>query len=68
MVTLSGIVLPGENPLTLRQDVKGLFVAIDAYQRDVGYFGQSPLYPREQPASESHSEKPKSPPQATFAE
>ena len=44
MVTLSGIVLPGDKPLTLRAVGNGMFVAVNAYEVDTGYFGRSRLY------------------------
>jgi len=44
MGTPSGIVLPAEGPIELKEVVKGLFVAVNPYGRDAGYFGQSPLY------------------------
>lgn len=44
MVTPSGIVLPGDKPLTLRAVGNGMFVAVNAYEVDAGYFGRSPLY------------------------
>ena len=44
MVTPSGIVLPGDRPLTLRTLGNGLFVAVNAYEYDAGYFAESPLY------------------------
>jgi hypothetical protein len=44
MVTPSGIVLPGDKPLTLRAVGNGMFVAVNAYEFDAGYFGRSPLY------------------------
>jgi hypothetical protein len=50
MVTSSGIVLPGEAPLACREVAEGLYIAVNSYERDAGYFGQSPLYPKEQPA------------------
>jgi hypothetical protein len=63
VVVPSGIVLPGEEPLTLHEVVGGLYIAVNAYECDAGFFGQSPLYPKEQPASapESQSEKAKPP-------
>jgi hypothetical protein len=51
----SGIVLPGDKPLTLREIAGGLYVAVNAYECDAGYFGQSPLYPKEQPESQSET-------------
>ena len=44
MVTPSGIVLPSDRPLILREIGNGLFVVVNAYECDAGYFGQSPLY------------------------
>jgi hypothetical protein len=44
MVTPSGIVLPADKPLTLRAVGHGMFVAVNAYEFDAGYFGRSPLY------------------------
>jgi hypothetical protein len=44
MVTPSGIVLPGDKPLTLRAVANGMFIATNAYEFDAGYFGQPPLY------------------------
>jgi hypothetical protein len=56
-------VLPGEHPLPLKQVVKGLYVAVNAYELDTGYFSQSPLYSREQgPAKPlTHAESAKVP-------
>ena len=57
MVVSSGIVLPGDQPLSVKEVVSGLFVAVNAYECDTGYFSQSSLYTREQgqskPASQS---------------
>lgn len=63
MVVSSGIVLPGDEPLALVEVAHGLYVAVNAYERDAGYFGQSPLYAKEQPASalELREEKAKPP-------
>lgn len=44
MLLASGIVLPGSSPLTLKKISDGLYVAINAYEYDAGYFGQAPLY------------------------
>jgi len=51
MVVSSGIVLPSDKPLTVREVIGGLYIAVNAYEFDAGYFSQSPLYPKEQPAS-----------------
>ncbi len=51
MVVPSGIVLPGDEPLVVKEVIKGLYVVVNAYQRDAGFFGQSPLYPKEPPES-----------------
>jgi hypothetical protein len=52
MTVPSGIVLPRETDLALREVRPGLYVAVDAYQYDAGYFGQSPLYSSEQRGKE----------------
>ena len=44
MVTLSGIVLPGDKPATCGAVGNGMFVAVNAYEVDTGYFGRSRLY------------------------
>lgn len=68
MVTPSGIVLPGDKPLILRAVGNGMFVAVNAYEFDAGYFGESPLYgtgsaggeeATESNAAPAKSEKPK---------
>jgi hypothetical protein len=47
MILTSGIVLPGDKPLTLREVTKGLFVMQDVALRDVGFFDRpSALYPK----------------------
>lgn len=58
MTLPSGIVLPGEKPLTLHEVVAGLYVVDNAYEYDAGFFGQSPLYSKEEPelAPEPQSE------------
>ena len=40
----SGIVLPGDKPLTLKEVIPGLFVVENAYQKDLGYFAHSSIY------------------------
>jgi hypothetical protein len=52
---ISGIVLPGERPLTLREVAEGLYVADNAYEYDAGYFASSPEE-EPQPAPELPSE------------
>jgi hypothetical protein len=45
----SGIVLPGDTPITLHEVEKGLFVVQDVSVRDVGFFDRpSSLYPKEE--------------------
>jgi hypothetical protein len=53
VVVPSGIVLPGDEPLTVKEVIKGLYVVVNAYERDAGYFARSPLYPMEPPQSAS---------------
>jgi hypothetical protein len=67
VVVSSGIVLPGKEPLTLREVTGGLYIAVNAYECDAGYFGQSPLYSMEQPASPPESQAEKAKPPATLA-
>jgi hypothetical protein len=44
MVVPSGIVLPGDEPLPVREVVSGLYVVEQTYERDLGYFSESPIY------------------------
>jgi hypothetical protein len=62
VVVSSGIVLPGDGPLPLKEVVGGLYVAVNAYECDAGYFSQSPLYLREQEPSKPVTQA--EPPQA----
>jgi hypothetical protein len=64
VVVSSGIVLPGKEPLTLREVSGGLYIAVNVYEFDAGYFGQSRLYLKKQSASvpEEHPEKKAKPP------
>lgn len=48
MITPSGIVLPGKEPVALKQVIDGLYVAVNSYVEDSGFFCQSPLYESEQ--------------------
>lgn len=43
MMVPSGIVLPGRGPLPVREVKPGLYVVLNAYEYDAGYFNQSPL-------------------------
>ncbi len=51
----SGIVLPGDAPLVLQQAADGLYIAVNCYVRDAGYFSPSPLYGREPAAHQLHA-------------
>jgi hypothetical protein len=67
VVVSSGIVLPGREPLTLREVGGGLYIAVNAYEYDAGYFGQSPLYSKEKPASAPDPQTENAKPPATSA-
>lgn len=43
----SGIVLPKDEWLEAEEVIPGLFVVKNAYQVDLGYFAQSPIYKRQ---------------------
>lgn len=62
MTLPSGIVLPGEKPLTLHEVAAGLYVVDNAYEYDAGFFGESPLYSKEElepaPGPRSETVKP----------
>lgn len=47
MFVPSGILVPGDQPLRARQVVKGLYVVEGAYERDLGFFSESPLYAKD---------------------
>jgi hypothetical protein len=52
----SGIILPGSEPLPLKEVQRGLFLAENAYACDYGYFSRSPLYGKEAPVAEQDAE------------
>ncbi len=43
----SGILLPGDGPLPLKEIAPGLYIVLNAYERDLGYFGVSDLYKKD---------------------
>jgi hypothetical protein len=47
MVVPSGIVLPGDQPLPVREVVRGLYIVEKTHERDLGFFSESLLYARE---------------------
>ena len=40
----SGILLPGDRPLTLKEIAPGMYIVENTYERDLGYFGVSDLF------------------------
>jgi hypothetical protein len=47
MFVPSGIILPADGPLPLREVVPGLYIVERSFERDLGYFGVSELYKKD---------------------
>ena len=55
----SGIILPADGPLPLRKVMPGLYIVERSYERDLGYFSESPLYKKDFTDDEAETVVPK---------
>jgi hypothetical protein len=52
MIVPSGIVLPGDHPLPVREVASGLYIVEQTHERDLGFFSESPLFAKESATTE----------------
>jgi len=65
VITPSGIVLPGKESVALKEVVKGLYIAVNPYVQDSGYFSRTPLYECEHGGAKREGKK--APPSETIS-
>ena len=55
----SGILLPADRPLPMKEIAPGMYIILNAYERDLGYFGVSDLYKKDFTDDEDEATAPK---------